>query len=797
MIKRQLIFFCILIESISRVSSQDILSTIDKYAINYGQEKIYLHFDKSTYSPAETIWYKVYMMKGIEPGNESRNVYVDWSDEKGTLLLHSVIPVQGASSSGQFDIPDKYAGRYIHVKVYTKWMLNFDSAFLYNKDIPVISKQSQQVFSNNTPVPEISFFPEGGDLVSGVINKVAFKANDQWGRPINISGVIQNNKGTIIDSLHFIHDGMGFIFLRPAKGETFSAKWSLKSPIKKETITDLPVPKDTGLSLQVLIDGTKRICQLNAASASATLFGNIHVIGTMNQFKVFNFTKDISSGVVNFIIPTNNLPSGILTITVFDNNWMPIAERITYVNNEEFRATVDMTVEHWGLSKRARNEIQIIAPDGIQSNLSVAVTDLAIDTDSSDNIISHLLLTGDLKGMVYNPSYYFTENSDSMSRQLDLVMLTHGWRRFKWPDVAAGKSPTILYPKDTSFLTLSGKLYGLMSSQLRDAGIIFLVIQDKNKNATMVSMPINPDGTFNDPSSVFFDTVTVYYQLQKNKEASSATVKFMEERLSPFSYNIPASGLYNNQIPDTTGHAYHIKTADDERQDKEFFNAKVLETVVVKAKTKPPLEIMDEKYTSGLFSGGDAIQFDLLNDPLTSSSGNIFNYLQGKVAGLQITGANPPSLSWRGSTPLLYLNETQVDKDIVSSISPNDVAYIKVMRPPFFGGFGGGAGGAIAIYTRKGDEQRNTDSKGLNKNRIWGYNFMREFYSPVYSSFAPPDDKKDLRTTLYWNPNVITLPGKNKITLKFYNNDITKAFRVVIEGMTEDGRLVHYLTTME
>ena len=120
-----------------------------------------------------------------------------------------------------------------------------------------------------------------------------------------------------------------------------------------------------------------------------------------------------------------------------------------------------MNVEHWGLNKRAKNEIQITVPDSLPANFSVAVTDVDIDADSSDNIISHLLLTGELKGQVYHPSYYFTNTSIQLADHLDLVMLTHGWRRFKWDDVAAGKFPKIIYPKDTSYLTLSGNLWRL------------------------------------------------------------------------------------------------------------------------------------------------------------------------------------------------------------------------------------------------------------------------------------------------------------------------------------------------
>ncbi len=83
---------------------------------------------------------------------------------------------------------------------------------------------------------------------------------------------------------------------------------------------------------------------------------------------------------------------------------------------------------------------------------------------------------------------------------------------------------------------------------------------------------------------------------------------------------------------------------------------------------------------------------------------NIFTYLQGKVAGLQInTGGGQPCLQWRGGSPQLYLDQTPADASMVSSLSVNDVAYIKVFRPPFMGGFNG-ANGAIAIYTRRGND---------------------------------------------------------------------------------------------
>jgi hypothetical protein len=778
------------------IQAQNIDSTIEKYATAYGQERAYLHYDKSNYAAGETVWYKVYLMNGIFPSDDSKTFYLDWTDDKGKLLLHSLIPLVYATASGQFDIPATYTGKFIHVKAYTKWMLNFDSTFLYNKDIRILSKTLPPSFQKNNAISSLQFFPEGGDAIEGVSNKIAFKANDQWGKPVKIKGFVFDSHSTKIDSLHVIHDGMGYFYIFPKAGGSFTAKW--KDEKGTEHVTSLPAPKENGVSLQVTINGDKREFVIMAPPASASALGSIHVIGTMNQHEIFKLTKSISEGIFRGSIPTVDLPTGILTITIFDSKWMPLAERITYINNQEYLFNPEMTVEHWGLNKRAKNEISITVPDSLTASFSVAVTDLNIDTDSSDNIISHLLLTGDLRGQVYNPSYYFANNSDSMLKQLDLVMLTHGWRRFNWDDVVAGKFPKINYPKDTAYLTLSGKLFGALPSQLRDAGNIVVIINEpKEKNNKMLAVPIEPNGTFNDPTVVLFDTTHLYYQLPKSSGLGDASVQFMGNRMPPLPFNIPATPNFYNQSLDTAGNSRHFMLASEEAKLLSLYNGKVLETVTIKAVTKSPVQLLDEKYASGLFSGGDGYQFDLVHDPIALTSLSIFNYLQGKVAGLQINStSNPPTLQWRGGSPQIFLDEMPVDANMVSTLSVSDIAYVKVLRPPFMGGTNG-ANGAIAIYTRRGNDRKTEPGKGLSNNIVTGYNSMREFYSPNYSNFDTNNDKRDVRSTLYWNPKVVTTRQRNKVLLTFYNNDISGAFRVVIEGMTRDGRLAHMETTME
>ncbi|ULT38831.1 hypothetical protein KRR40_27610 [Niabella defluvii] len=292
---------------------------------------------------------------------------------------------------------------------------------------------------------------------------------------------------------------------------------------------------------------------------------------------------------------------------------------------------------------------------------------------------------------------------------------------------------------------------------------------------------------------ILFDTAQVYYQFQ-DKNLKGATAQFLPNKLR----TPPVGRFYSNSIfPDTSGLWRHLQLSAEFSDNIQRSKYKELEAVTIQAKAKPVIDQMDEKYSSGLFSGGDAIRFDLINDKF-AMVGDIFTYLQGKVAGLQISGQGAgATLSWRGGSPQLYVDEVPSDVSMVSSINITDVAFIKAFRPPFMGGFNGG-NGAIAIYTRRGDDVKRDPGAGIPSARVEGYTNIREFYSPKYLTTEPaPGADRDVRTTLYWNPNVIIDPRTKQAVISFYNNDVTDAFRVVIEGMTEDGKIAHLEERME
>ncbi|HEY2727447.1 MAG TPA: hypothetical protein VGI61_09765, partial [Parafilimonas sp.] len=407
----------------------------------------------------------------------------------------------------------------------------------------------------------------------------------------------------------------------------------------------------------------------------------------------------------------------------------------------------------------------------------------------------------DIKGSVYHPFYYFTNNSDTLQQQLDLVMLTNGWRRINWSDVVNNKFPQIKYQNDSDYLSLSGKVYGATEQDLKRGAFILMIIKNQLDTSNHVQQTmVDASGNFSNPNIILYDTSKIYYRISGTEDfANSSVVNFNNS--TPASKLNSADTINNAFYADTATENYRRRLAEEEQRILKLQQGTTLADVILNTKVKSPLQIMDEKYTSPLFSGDDGYQFDVVDDPFAKSSISVLQYLQGKVAGLTIStpsgAGSDGSVTWRGGTPTFFENEMEVDISQLSSVNMSDVAYIKVFRPPFIGAIGGGANGAIAIYTRKGGDVAKTEGKGIPYKMVIGYTAPKEFYSPDYDTYNEKNEEKDMRTTLYWAPTILTSPNSNTVKIKFYNNDFSQSFRVIVEGITTDGRLTHVEKVIE
>ncbi|MBN9296603.1 MAG: hypothetical protein J0I41_06300 [Filimonas sp.] len=770
-------------------------SSLMRLSEDYQQERVYLHFDKNAYAPGETIWFKAYLQAGVYPSDISKNFYVDWTDASGNILFHTAAPILDATAKGQFEIPATFTGQVVHVRAYTQWMLNFDSSFLYNKDLRILQKDAKPVKDTKLE-SAIQFFPESGDLIAGIKSKVAFKANDQWGKPVNVKGGVYSASGEKIDTFTSQHDGMGSFTVEAKAGEKYNVKWT--DELNTPHISTLPDVKTTGVILKMNGLGQRKGFLVERSADAPANLKTLYVVATIQQQLVYRAKVDLSESVaIGGSIPTGTLPSGVMLISVFDADWVPVAERICFINNHNYDFGPQVAIKG-NTARRAKNTIEIEVPDSIAANMSISVTDGEVAIDKQNTIVSHLLLSSELKGYVNNPAYYFNGTADSLQQHLDLVMMTNGWRKINWEKIVRAQMPRVKYQKDTSFMSFSGKVFGATPLQLREAGQINLIFKGKDSSTSLTFLPIKPDGSFSDRNMLFFDTLTVYYQFNQKRDLSSRVAVSFNNGLYPPPQKVTGlSPMLNWVSRDTSGYARLRMFASEQERLKKLLESTTLSEVTVKTRAKKPIDVMDEKYTSGLFSGGNARQFDVTEDPIAQASMNVLNYLQGRVAGLQISsqGANSTA-TWRGSSTSFYIDEMSADADRVTSLPMSDVAYIKVFPPPFFGGMGGGSGGAIAVYTRRGGDVKSQPGEGLEQRKIGGYTKFKEFYSPNYATDQSME-QPDVRSTIYWNPYVLTDGANRKVTIEFFNNDISKSMQVVLEGVNREGKLTRVEKTIQ
>jgi hypothetical protein len=783
---------------VCKVNAQYYDSVLNIYEEKFPKEKIHIHFDRTIYNTSETIFYKLYILSESEWTTLSKNVYVVWYDTSGNYIKQTVAPLFQSSAKGSFDIPANYKGNFIRVKAFTRWMLNDDSVFLYEKSIPINVGVNEKV-KTIAPKTRVEVFPEGGVLVNGLNSKIAFKATNGSGVPVFIKGFLMNDKNKILDTIKVAHDGMGIIQLKPNAGESYQLSWTDENAQKG--LTPILPPQKEGVILKLSMDNEKAYVQVEKTIDVPKNNRILKLLVHQNQHILYTVEfKGEDRQVQKTALPIDELPTGIVQFSLFTSDWLPLAERIVLVNNRlhEFNAKVSVALAN--LNKRGKNVIEVVVTDTSAANMSVSITDASIVMPEQQNIYSDFLLSNEIRGKVYNPAYYFSSDADSVAAHLDLVMLTNGWRKFDWDKIRAGVGPVLTYPKETDLMKITGKVFGSTSAKLTSDLLLNLIIAGKDSSKKIIFIPVLRDGSFEDKSIFYYDTSKIFYGFNGNTKLTDVTQVHFENGLlkQEFKKISMGSGFQNNWSDSMARVKLNFYLLEQEKLRKQMAAA-TLQEVIVKSKAKSPLQVLDEKYASGMFQGVDGTSFDLENDPSAMGAMDIVSYLQGKVAGLLISGTGAQaSVSWRGATPEFFLNEISTQMDMITSLPISDIAYIKAIRPPFFGSMGGGSGGAIAIYTKKGKSSRggSANSKGMEYTVLGGYSVFKEFYNPSYDK-PTANFEADNRTTLYWNPYILTNKRSPRVKIEFYNNDSSKKLQLVLEGINSNGKLARVVKLIE
>ena len=282
--------------------------------------------------------------------------------------------------------------------------------------------------------------------------------------------------------------------------------------------------------------------------------------------------------------------------------------------------------------------------------------------------------------------------------------------RLRWP-VINGQASGALYLPDSlprgKYTLLAGlqQRFFEVRGEIRDAGNIGSIqamLLTKTGNWADQEVPVAPDGTFAIRNWLFEEDALMAFSGTKNNN-QPLNIRISTQLDSSYApLAVAGRSFYIGNPPPAVRQTLNqpVETSRAAFTDQ----GTVLPAVLVRTTAKSPAQQFNEEYVSGLFRSGDERLLSIMDDPSAFSAPNIFTYLQGRVAGLQITqaGFNGGVARWRGGPITFFLDEVRVSAQQIANIPMADIAIVKAYPPPFIGAPGGGGG--IAIYTRRGGE---------------------------------------------------------------------------------------------
>jgi hypothetical protein len=424
------------------------------------------------------------------------------------------------------------------------------------------------------------------------------------------------------------------------------------------------------------------------------------------------------------------------------------------------------------------------------ANLSISIVDADIPT-SNKNIVSELLFNGMNNHPLTNIGHYFIDSSLVNEMAIDSMMNAN--------QIIPLSISQVNEDNQDKYLTLKGKIIKTSKKDIPFPKRINIVLGSPNKSSSIIEASINLDSSFILNKLIFYDSVFARGVLNK-KEIDNFKVILSQDT----SIITPSFDFINNLSPAT------YKFIENEKANKIINNSDILDSLIKKftlqqvtvtSRPEYKLNKLDKIYAFGLFSSGNAYRLNVADDQFFQNSFDLGNYIVSQIPGISYSNnfntmmdfdATP--FSWRGSPTSIYLDEIKVSWDLVRDIPRNNIGYIKIFRPIFFGDIQKGTGGAIVIYTKKHFDE----PKGVNTKES---TFLRGYLSANYFSdeaIKIGEKSRQVNTTLYWDPYFVFYddPVKDKI-IRFPNNDFTKRYLIKIEGIDANGQVLYFEKIIE
>ncbi|WP_372754173.1 hypothetical protein [Mariniflexile sp.] len=771
-------------------------------------EKIYVHTDRTTYTLGESLWYKAYTVFAYNNilFNESKVLYVELISSDSKIIVQNKTQLEDGLGHGDFKLTDSLgvkAGAY-QLRAYTNYSRNFNSDFVFKKNITIIdafnikAKESAgKIAAKGTTTKSIKagksnfnvqFFPEGGSLLNDIESVVAFKAVDANGMPIRIQGQVLDSKGEIVSFFGSLHDGMGKFQLKPIKGEAYLAKVS----VSDGTEIEVPLPKviENGylLSLKkinnidVVTIKTNEETLLQQPDASVTL------ICTTRGVRYFEGTQLLKETTLSFELPKTEFPEGISQLTLYDGNLKPQSERLVYIENEK-NLEVTLTTDKKQYQPLEKVTVSVSSKtktgEAAAASFSLSCTDLnGVKNDKvyGSTISSYFLMESDIRGEVYNPSYYFDAKNPKRLEYLDLLLLTQGWRDFLWKKLPKVNDNS-KHDVEKGF-TVSGKVSALFGDNSKPENTVSLTLFTKNGLQAFNTIT-DSEGKFKFDNLLFVGKATMH--LNSKNERGKSNGMIVLDTLKDISIPVDFKKIITI---DTT----QISVIKDQVYKKYVLNGiaaeNILDEVEVIAKKKNYFSeygLVDLTYEAG---DEDELPYNDIYQMIVATIPGVDNRMDSD--GNQRLAF--PRFS--GYALIMIDGIPRDDPNDLSFIRPIDVAKINAYKTSttMFGTEG--ANGVIAIYLKEPGTY-DTSKKVFHslKQEIEGFYDAREFYSyNPEKPFLEFDNKETVRNTLFWNPYMH--PDKTgEVQSSFFNNKVETNIKVSLEGITATGIPVVVHTT--
>ncbi|TFF36281.1 hypothetical protein [Mucilaginibacter psychrotolerans] len=718
-----------------------------------------------------------------------RDIEIKLTEGKKTLFKNNFLTSDGGKTTANFILPAKADTRKLELIITDKTTKN-------RYHFPFYPGGPMQSI-------DLQFMPEGGQLVAGLASRVAFKAIGEDGLAVDIKGTIVDSHGSEVSAFTSKHKGMGVFMLVPVANETYSAKYQVNGIAHTAM---LPLVAPVGLTLRVdnlsIPDSILISVRATAGLAAQNKLYKLMVQSATETYAAVPF--NLNKGYCNIHSPRDGLSSGIISFTILDDAGMPLCQRRVFIDNHD-RLNLDVTSSQPIHQPKDSVSITLNSCDTqgapIIGSFAVSVTDDAYINSKAgtDNIISHLLLTSELKGYVEDAAWYFTATDDGKAAAMDNLMLAQGWAAYDWVSMLPSTKP-IKYSAEPDN-NLTGNLRALFNKPAKDAKLNLFSVSKKH-GLVLYDTVSNAQGEFTFRNLPVFDTITYTLRVNNKKDKASTadihlntftSAKIEDSPIRPMPWFVHLTdslmlGYFNRPQPERVPGI-----------DMKEVKGKLLKEVQIKER-KPNVSaggmtgsLVKEITEVELVEAGKMSLYDLLSRKL-KGFGLGFLYkvsLFGKptmhdqpalVKGMDMIydiivdgiGSNVMTVG-SPSTTDIPIGDPQSMIDLMRYLGADDVKDIKIAD---------GMRTFITVTTRSGNSYFTRISPNVVTYRPIPYCLPRQFYRPRYTvnSTTPVEP----RPTIHWEPNLIT-DKDGKATLSFYAADKPGTYTVTIEGTDMNG----------